>query len=176
MLKLALTLTPSISQSLQHIQLLEGPYKIALVRALNKTARWAKAQLATEVAAELQVPIRSVRQHLMIQGARASKPEMQLGLSPKGTVLNAKTLGKPVQSAQGVRIRRRHFDHAFIAQMPTGHRGVFRRQGKARLPIQSVQLVVTGKMQKAMTRLLNQTLFAQFERLLAREIRYLERH
>jgi hypothetical protein len=42
-------------------------------------------------------------------------------------LIKAKKLGSVSQNASGVRAGRRQFDRAFLATMPNGHQGVFRR-------------------------------------------------
>ena len=117
----------------------------------------------------------AVREGLILVRAKQSNPQSVVGLSQQSGVIKAKQLGSASQNSTGVRVGRRQFDHAFLATMPNGHQGVFRRRGKARLPIQEVRIVITGKMQEIMEDLSNGPALKQFETIFDRELRYLLR-
>ena len=59
--------------------------------------------------------------------------------------------------------------------MPNGHQGVFRRRSKSRLPIQEVQIVITGRLRDEMEWLSERGLMDNFERIFERELNYLLR-
>jgi hypothetical protein len=153
----------------------EAQLSIAATRALNKTARWARTQVASQTAKALSIKVGPVRAGLVLVRATRSQPQSVVGLSAKAGAIKAKHLGSATQNATGVRVGQRQFDHAFLATMPQGHQGVFRRRGKTRLPIQEVHIVVTGKMQDIMEELSNGPAMHQFQRIFERELRFLLR-
>jgi len=151
----------------------ERQLQIAVMRAMNKTLRWARTQVARTSATSLKINVKSVKKGLVMVRASPSRLDATLGLSASAGVIKGNDIGAPRQHVRGVRAGRHRFDGAFIARMPSGHQGIFRRQSKARLPIREVQLVLTGKMQDEMAALVDGPLKAQFERLLVRELRYM---
>ena len=153
----------------------EKQLHVAAVRALNKTARWARTRVASETAKALSIKVGPVREGIVMARAKQSNPQSVVGLSKNSGVIKAKKLGSVSQNSSGVRAGRRQFDRAFLATMPNGHQGVFRRRGKARLPVQEVQIVITGKMQQVMEDLSNGPALKQFELIFERELRYLLR-
>ena len=175
MLSLRIVADPDLSEWDAALTASEQQIKTAAVRALNKTARWARSYLATQTAKDVKVKVGLVRNGLTVVKAKASKPEIVIGLNPKAGVIKASQLGAVRQNKSGVRVSARQFDHAFLARMPSGHQGVFRRRKDTRLPIQEVQIVITGKLQSAMQDLADQGLMAQFERIFERELNYLTR-
>lgn len=175
MLTLQINPSPNLSEWNGSLTATEKQLKVAATRALNKTARWARTQVASKTAKELSIKVGAVREGLILVRAKQSNPQSVVGLSQQSGVIKAKQLGSASQNSTGVRVGRRQFDHAFLAAMPNGHQGVFRRRGKARLPIQEVQIVITGKMQEIMEDLSNGPALKQFETIFDRELRYLLR-
>ena len=175
MVVLNITPSPQLRDWQQALTATEKQLQVAAIRALNKTARWTRTQVASKTAKELSIKVSAVREGLVMVRAKQSNPQSVVGLSKNSGVIKAKELGSVSQNASGVRAGRRQFDRAFLATMPNGHQGVFRRRGKARLPIQEVQIVITGKMQQAMEDLSNGPALKQFEVIFERELRYLLR-
>ncbi len=174
---LTVTVTPQPPLAEWDAALTAGERQIgtAAVRALNKTARWMRTHVAREAAQSLNVRVGLIRNGLILLRARASHPESGVALGKATGVIKAAELGTPRQNRRGTRVAKRQFDGAFIATMPTGHRGVFRRKGKSRLPIQEVQLVATGRIADVMEQLADRHAMARFERLFEHELRYLMR-
>ncbi len=175
MVTLEINTTPKLNEWSESLTPTEKQLKLAATRALNKTARWARTRVASETAKALSIKVGPVREGIVMARARQSNPQSVVGLSKNSGVIKAKQLGSVSQNASGVRAGRRQFDRAFLATMPNGHKGVFRRRGKARLPIQEVQIVITGKMQEIMEELSNGPALKQFELIFERELRYLLR-
>ena len=175
MLTIQLMPTPPLAQWQQALTATEAQLQLASVRALNKTARWARSQLATQTAEAMNIPVRPVREGLILVSARRSRLTALVALKASAGVIAAKQLGRVSTNARGVRAGRRQFDRAFWATMPNGREGVFRRRGPARLPIQAVQLVITGRMREILAILAEQPARTMFERLLIRELGYLTR-
>lgn len=70
---------------------------------------------------------------------RYAKPEALVGVAKAGKIGWPWADFQPEQTDKGVNVRvlggTRLLEHAFIATMPGGHTGVYRRAGAARLPI-----------------------------------------
>ncbi len=172
---LNISITPSTALSHWQHALTDKDVKKATLRALNKTARWLRTQVARDTAKSLNIKVGAVKKDLLL--LRPSRQHMQAGvaLGKHAGVIQAVKLGAPKQTQQGVRTGKRFWSNAFIATMPSGHRGVFRRRGHSRLPIREMQLVVTGRMATVMQDLADNKAAAYFETVFARELHYLVR-
>lgn len=125
-----------------------GPLKRAVVRALRKAGSTALRDMRSEA-------VKRIRARKRI---RSSYISSAITLArPKGTDLSAmawsvKVSGEPVplvayphrQTAKGVSVevnrgKRTVIPGAFVATMKSGHVGVFRRRGRARLPIDELR-------------------------------------
>lgn len=148
---------------------------LAFTRALNKTAGWLRTRLASDTAKELDIKVGLIRNGLKVIPAKRNRLEIVVGLDPKSGVVKAAKLGRTTQNKRGVKAGKRQFDHAFLATMPNGHTGVFRRRGKTRFPIQEVQIVFTGRLRDAMDDMMDGAVMAQFDVFFERELRYLAR-
>ena len=175
MLNISVTPQPALAEWDTALGASERQIKTAAVRALNKTARWMRTHVTRQTAQSLNVRVGTIRKNLILLRARASHPQSGVAMGSKAGVIKATELGSPRQNRSGTRVGKRQFDGAFIATMPTGHRGVFRRKSKSRLPIQEVQLVTTGRIAKAMEQLADRQAMARFERLFEHELGYLMR-
>ncbi len=172
MLNFDVSVHPPIQEWSDALTLNQKQINTATVRALNKTARWANAQLASRTAKKTKVKVASVKDFLTIQKASMSSQKIVVGMQQRAGVIKVYQMGNATQNARGVKVGRRQFDSAFIAQMPTGHQGVFKRKRKTRLPIQEVQIVITAKLRDEMDLMHQQELRSHFGRLLQRELNY----
>ena len=151
----------------------------AAARALNKTAVSAKAVAIKTLATQIGITQRQVRPSLFLHKANPGQLTAVLG------VLSAKPLPllaldpKAKQTPSGVSTRgpggvRRTIPGAFIATMPTGHRGIFMRRGKARLPLRELtgpsisKVFLETKVQQAVAK----TVEERWPIVLAQEINY----
>lgn len=175
MLTISIETSPTLAHWQHDMLANEGKLNVAAVRALNKTARWVRTRVSSRTAHSLKIKTGLVRSDMFVVRAGVSRPVVKVALKSTAGVIPAKELGTVSQNAQGVGVGKRQFDRAFIASMPNGHRGVFRRRSSSRLPIQPVQIVITGKMHEIMETLSEGPLMEQFERIFAREIRYVMR-
>ena len=172
MLNITVTPQPALAEWNTALGVSERQIKTAAVRALNKTARWMRTHVARNTAQSLNVRVGAIRKDLILLRARASHPQSGVAKGSKAGVIKVTELGSPRQNRLGTRVGKRQFDGAFIATMPTGHRGVFRRKGKSRLPIQEVQLVTTGRIAEVMEALAEKQAMSRFEHLFEHELRY----
>ncbi|MEW7978510.1 MAG: phage tail protein [Candidatus Sedimenticola endophacoides] len=172
MLNITVTPQPALAEWDTALGASERQIRTATVRALNKTARWMRIHVARQTAQSLNVRVGTIRKNLILLRARANHPQSGVAMGSKAGVIKATELGSPRQNRRGTRVGKRQFDGAFIATMPTGHRGVFRRKGKSRLPIQEVQLVTTGRIADVMEALAENQAMSRFENLFEHELRY----
>lgn len=107
----------------------------ATVSALNKTARQVRTASTREISRTKAItPQRLVRDRL--QFVRATRRFLVAAIVARLHGIAAAKLGIPRQSATGASVKRHTFPGAFVAVMPSsGHRGIFKRVGKQRLPI-----------------------------------------
>ncbi len=173
MLNLQISATPLLQQWLDHVS--EPALRIAVVRALNKTARWLRTQVARDTAKSLAVPVNALKPGLVLLHANRQQLQSGVALANNAGVIKGSALGNPRQTLKGVKVAHRFWGHAFLATMPSGHRGVFKRRGTASLPIQEIQLVTTGRMAKVMEHLADDAAMQYFETLLVRELSYLKK-
>jgi hypothetical protein len=103
---------------------------------LNRTASWLRTRDARAVAHQIGSKVGQARRQIQIEKAtRAHWLARVLILDAVIPLIHL----KPRQTARGVRYRLGEKVHtrrfAFMATMPSGHRGVFKRGGRPRLPI-----------------------------------------
>ena len=126
-----LNLRVDIEGALRKFSVTKAESRKAIVRALNKTATTAKAEAARDIRdAGYGLKIGEIKKAISIRRAN-------------NTVLTAKVraTGRPIPlikysarpNANGVMVKvkegRKLVPHAFIATMPSGHKGVFLRKG-----------------------------------------------
>ncbi len=136
----------------------------ASVRSVNKTLSWVKSQGARLLAHEHDLPLKTLRGRLRLGKASAgsARGSAWFGTRP----IKAVYAGSPLKSIGGAKVRGHFFPGAFVARMPTGHLGIFKRSGAARLPIEEqmiflrhAETVLHGVAQRAPERL--RTIYAQ---------------
>lgn len=104
----------------------------AIVRALNKTADQVKVQAAREIRdAGYNLKVAKIKQAITIR--RASKSELVAVVRASGRPIGLINYGaRQLKTGVSVQVKggRKVIKGAFIATMPSGHRGVFVRKGK----------------------------------------------
>lgn len=102
-------------------------------RAINKTLSWVRTHGRRAIARESGVPMKALRQRIFVTPAtdHTQHGSVWFGIAP----IKAIYIGTAYQTRSGVTVGRHSFPGAFLARMPSGHRGVFKRVGRARLPI-----------------------------------------
>lgn len=177
MTQIRISVSLDVEQTLHALEATESQLQRAAVRALNKTARWLRTRIARETAHALNIKLSLVRRTLVLVRARRGSTHASVGQAKRSGVLNAIYLGNARQQARGVRVGRRHYDRAFIATMPSGFTGMFRRKPDVpRLPIQPVQIVITGKMADVMEKLAQAPARNQFNKIFERELNFILRY
>ena len=110
----------------------------ARVRACNRTATGTRTQVSKRVREKIRVKASVVKDHTKILKATPLKPEARVEV--EGFPLPLSAFG-PRQTKRGVTVgiekgkKRQLKEGAFFSTMKSGHKGVFKRQGKDRLPI-----------------------------------------
>lgn len=114
----------------------------AKVRAANRAIGSARTVMVRAIAGDTGLPSRKVREALAFREATHARPSAELSARLKRIPLidfNARGPEPSRGKGRGVRWRltgsRGHDPKAFIARMRSGHRGVFKRKGTARLGI-----------------------------------------
>lgn len=103
-------------------------------RAINKAIDWLSGHVAREIAKDNQVPVRVIRtrrtfMHYSSDGRLSGS--LWFGLNS----IKAAYAGPLRQQRKGARAGAHLFEGGFLATMKNGHRGIFKRAGKARFPI-----------------------------------------
>lgn len=119
----------------------KAPYAIA--RALNRAAGSARTQLARDVSRDMRIRVGDVRDKVNIVEATRDRPTATIYASAKRLPLIAFGARGPYPSrgkGKGVtaKLPGGRYPRAFIAIMRSGHRGVFERRSKGRLPIKEL--------------------------------------
>lgn len=115
-------------------------YRRAAVRALNKTATQARNQSARTVRETLNIKAGDAKKLLTLQRARPSRLRSGVGATyNKIPLIRFNSVRQLKRGGVSVRVRKDQpplrLRNAFIATMPSGHKGVFYRKGRRRLPI-----------------------------------------
>lgn len=118
------------------IQRFKERFPAAIVRALNRSAVSARANMASNVAKDVGLKVGTVRDQITIQEATQAKFLARVAISGKRIPLidfNARGPEPSRGRGRGVTARlpggAGRYPHAFIARMRSGHRGVFQRVG-----------------------------------------------
>ena len=100
---------------------------IALLRALKRGTKSARTHAARVVSKDIGLKVGDVRKRIRLK-------------EPNGQTLTGELRADlkriPLIKFKGGRKRRPR--HAFVATMPTGHEGIFKRRGRSRLPIREL--------------------------------------
>lgn len=127
------------------LQRLRTQTPIAVTRALNKSIASGRTVMAREMSRDLGLKVGDVRDQIKVIEASPTRLEAKLSASGKRIPLVAFGASGPEPSrgkGRGVSYRlqgqRRRISSAFLATMPSGHRGVFLRKAKGRLPIREL--------------------------------------
>lgn len=127
----------NLQQVVDELSANEAQIKRALNSTLSKMADWLKAKSVKGLSAELKIQQnilrRRIRRFNMVRNSTGSEIRVFYGLDPISLIyLNPKKSGRGIKVGTG-----RFVSGAFIAPAPNAYIGkqVFKRVGKARLPI-----------------------------------------
>lgn len=161
----------SIGKIVADLRATEKQAEIASLRALNRAIIWLKRQVARDVSKE-----RKIRQAVIIERLvilKANRRNLQAHLNGNLASLRANKVGKLVQTKRGARVKHFHFPGAFVATMPSGHKGIFRRQTGSRLPISEITIPIKLESLRAIEDALSKKLKHRFETDFRRELNFL---
>lgn len=118
-----------------------GLNRIAM-RAINRTVGSVRTVMVREMARDMGVKQKDIRESLSMRLATLQRLEAVLGAGLKRIpLIDFKSAGPEPSRGKGRGVTyklqggKSRNEHAFIATMPSGHRGVFMRKAKARLGI-----------------------------------------
>jgi hypothetical protein len=125
---------------------LPGKMRTALTRTLNRTIASTRQFMVNQMSAETGIPALIVEKKLRTIRAEDSTPEAEVTARTRAgskripiLQLRARQVGRGPTVPGGVVFQfageTKTIGDAFIARMPTGHRGVFSRTGRRRVPI-----------------------------------------
>jgi len=121
----------------KNITTIANQFPKAASASLNRIAQGARTELSRDVREEYNIKAADVSKNIVI--ANATKDNLRVIIRARGSNLPF-FIFDPRQTAQGVSIMiktgaRKVKAGAFLATMKSGHKGVFIREGKKRLPI-----------------------------------------
>lgn len=125
------------------IEDLKGRAVTAQVRAINRSTATARTAMTRLVSADMQLKSATVRDRIVVKEATKVSLTASLTASLKRVPIYDFSAKGPYPSrgkGRGVTAKTatRRYPHAFIAQMKSGHSGVFQRKGSSRLPIREL--------------------------------------
>jgi hypothetical protein len=164
-----------INRVIRELRATDMQVKRALNSTLRKMASWVKTRSIRGLSSELQIQQKIIRRRLRTIKAKktpggGAEVKVWYGLDPIGLIyLGAKQNKQGVRAAGGRQVK-----GAFIAKMRGGGRNVFKRKGKARLPIEKQEADIEGKAERFLDDgLLNSPSFmAQFFKTLTHELKW----
>ena len=120
-----------------------GP--LIMARALNRAGTSGRAAMVKVISRDTGIKSKNIRDEIRIDKANRTRPVIRLEIRGRRIPLIAFQAKGPEPSrgkGRGVSYRGPHgrgrIPNAFIATMPSGHRGIFKRRAKRRLPIREL--------------------------------------
>lgn len=152
----------NIERVIHNIDVSKAKVELAAVRALNKTALWLKSQAVREISEEKQIRLKVIRKRLRIIKARKSALKV---------LIRIYLYDVRMRNIKQAKIRTA-FNDAFMATMPRGYRGIFKRVGRTALPIQEVKLPLEPEASRIIENLVNYEVERIFEKYFTHELFY----
>jgi len=152
----------NIERIIHNIDANKAKIELAAVRALNKTALWLKSQAVREISEEKQIRLKVIRKRLRIIKARKSALKV---------LIRVYLYDVRMKNIKQAKIRTA-FDDAFMATMPRGYRGIFKRVGRTALPIQEIKLPLEPEASRIIENLVNYEVERIFEKYFTHELFY----
>lgn len=128
-----------------NLQARSAKLQTAMVRAINRSIGSVRTVMVRSIADDVGLKQKDVRDALRMQQASLSRPEAVLAAKLKRIpLIDFKATGPEPSRGKGKGVSyklsggKNRIANAFIATMPTGHRGVFVRKAKARLGIREL--------------------------------------
>ncbi|WP_410530040.1 phage tail protein [Wolbachia endosymbiont (group A) of Cydia amplana] len=146
----------------------EQKVKLAAIKALNRTALWLKSKAAKEISEEKKIKLSLIRKRLRIFKAKTSRLEVLIRANLYD--IRASTIGKIQKTRRGSKVGKHEFIGGFAAVMPKGNSGMFKREGRAALPIKEVKLSLKPEASRIIGNLVNYEVEEVFEKFFERDI------
>ncbi|MBC6685936.1 phage tail protein [Wolbachia pipientis] len=140
----------------------------ATVSALNKTANWLKLQAAREISEEKRINLNVIRKRLRIFKAKISRLDVLMRANLYD--MRASSIGSMRETKRGTKIGKNEFIGTFTATMPRDYKGVFKREGRAALPIKEVKLLLEPEASRIIGNLVNYEVEKVFTKFFERDI------
>ncbi|MBR9984158.1 MAG: phage tail protein [Wolbachia endosymbiont of Homalodisca vitripennis] len=157
----------NIERIIHNIDANKAKIELAAVRALNKTALWLKSQAAKEISEEKRIKLSVIRKRLRIFKAKTSRLDVLIRANLYD--IRASTIGKIQKIRRGSKVGKHEFIGGFAAVMPKGNSGIFKREGRAALPIKEVKLSLEPEASKVIRDLVNYEVEKVFEKFFERD-------
>ncbi|WP_264375428.1 phage tail protein [Wolbachia endosymbiont (group B) of Sphaerophoria taeniata] len=158
----------NINEIISNIDGKEQKVKLAAIKALNRTALWLKAKAAKEISEEKKSLI---RKRLRIFKAKTSRLEVLIRANLYD--IRASAIGKIQKTRRGSKVGKYEFIGGFAAVMPKGNSGMFKREGRAALPIKEVKLPLEPEGSRIIKDLVNYESERVFEKYFKHELNYI---
>ena len=143
-------------------------------RTIMTVAKRAKIEWSRLIAQETKLPVTKIKKSLHLSVKTEGGVLTFIAAHWRGRVPLLKYPGGS-QNARGIRLKGgKIILHAFIATMPGGHTGIFKREGRSRLPIQELYYrfdYVIDAAEKVLPQVM-QKVAKDWETILARQINY----
>ncbi|UPA55775.1 phage tail protein [Wolbachia pipientis] len=152
----------NINEIISNIERKEQKIKLAAIKALNKTALWLKAQAAKEISEEKKIKLTIMRRRLRIFKAKTSRLDVLIRANLYD--IRASTIGKIQKTRRGSKVGKHEFIGGFAAVMLKGNSGMFKREGRAALPIKEVKLPLEPEASRIIGNLVNYEVEKVFEK------------
>lgn len=128
-------------EAITALESVEPPVRRAVTRTVRKVTNSITKVIASEIAKGSRVPVKALTKGGSTgRGRRVVSYFRDDGLTGAVWVgynpIKAGYVGTPVQQVRGARVGRHTFPGAFDATMRSGHRSIFVRTGKGRLPLE----------------------------------------
>ncbi|WP_406829204.1 phage tail protein [Wolbachia endosymbiont (group B) of Athalia cordata] len=148
----------------------EQKVKLAAIKALNRTALWLKAKAAKEISEEKKIKLSLIRKRLRIFKAKTSRLEVLIRANLYD--IRASAIGKIQKTRRGSKVGKHEFIGGFAAVMPKGNSGIFKREGRAALPIKEVKLPLKPEASRIIGNLVNYEVEEVFTKFFERQLSY----
>lgn len=154
------------------IEATEAQVALATRRALNKTAMWVRTRLLREASSTTGIKQKDIRQRLRLYKATRDRLSATVWLGSGAIVVKAGALGRMRQTRTGAAVKGHFFEGAFVATMPNGHRGIYERLGRKRLPIEELEVSFQQHYSDIVRRKIDMEAMQYFEVVFERELKF----
>ncbi|WP_425383788.1 phage tail protein [Wolbachia endosymbiont (group A) of Scoparia ambigualis] len=161
----------NINEIIFNIDRKEQKIKLAAIKALNRTAIWLKAQAAKEISEEKKIKLSLIRKRLRIFKAKTSRLDVLIRANLYD--IRASAIGKIQKTRRGSKVGKHEFIGGFAAVMPKGNSGIFKREGRAALPIKEVKLPLEPEGSRIIKDLVDYESERVFEKYFKHELNYI---